>query len=132
MEKFSTFVRAAFNLYEGWFWKTDNCFKKNMFLLSLWDLEWRGQKFDFWQYFVRTVVKNIFWIPRTTIWVFLKNFCPPILLRDPSKNCWDLLRKNFGTFVETAFYVYRQTIWRGTNFSKEYSSSYLFVTWRGK
>ena len=50
---------------------------------------------------------------------------------DPNRNCWDLLRKKFGTFVETAFYIYRQTIWRETNFSKEYSSAYLFVTWRG-
>ena len=30
---------------------------KNMFRLSLWDLEWRGKKFDFWQFFVPTVVK---------------------------------------------------------------------------
>ena len=62
----------------------------------------------------------------------LEQFLSSYPFWDPSKNFWDFLRKIFGTFVETAFYVYRQTIWGETIFSKEYSSSYLFVTWRGR
>ena len=54
-------------------------FQENMFLLSLWDLEWKGNKLDFWKNFVRTVVKILFWISRTIIWVFLNNFYPRIL-----------------------------------------------------
>ena len=54
-------------------------FQENMFLLSLWDLEWKGNKLDFWKNFVRTVVKIFFWISRTIIWVFLNNFYPRIL-----------------------------------------------------
>ena len=50
-----------------------------MFLLSLWDLEWKGNKLDFWKNFVRTVVKILFWFSRTIIWVFLNNFYPRIL-----------------------------------------------------
>ena len=107
-------------------------FSKNIFRLSLWDLEWRGKKFDFWQYFVRTVVKISMWVSRTTIWFFLEHFLSSYPFWGPSKNCWDFLRKIFSTFVETAFYVYRQTIWRETIFWKEWSFSYLFMTYRGK
>ena len=89
------------------------------------------KKIDFWQYFVRTVVETLFWVSSTTIWFFWTFFIL-LFFWDPSKNCWDLLRKKFGTCVETAFYVHRQTIGRETKFSNEYSSSYLFVTWRGK
>ena len=53
-------------------------FQEYMFLVSLWDLEKRGKKIDFWQFFVRTVVKNLFWVSRTTIWFFLNNFYLPI------------------------------------------------------
>ena len=54
-------------------------FQENMFLLSLWDLEWKGNKLDFWKNFVRTVVKILFWISRTIVGVFLNNFYPRIL-----------------------------------------------------
>ena len=52
---------------------------KKLVFLSLWDLEWRGKKFDFWQLFVRTVVETLFWVSRTTIWFFLNNFYQLIL-----------------------------------------------------
>ena len=61
---------------------------------------------------------------------FFEQFWSSFLLWDPSKNCWDFLRKNFGTFVEAAFHVYRQTIWGETIFSIEYSSSYF--SWLGE
>ena len=63
---------------------------------------------------------------------FFEQFLSSYPFWDPSRICWDFLGKNFCTFIEAAFYVYRQTIWRETIFSKEYSSSYLFVTWRGR
>ena len=66
------------------------------------------------------------------IWFFVEHFFSSYVFWDPSKRCWDFLRTNFGTFVEAAFHVYRQTIWGETIFSNEYSSSCLFVTWRGK
>ena len=129
--KCGTFVGAAFYLYEGSFSKI-TFVSKNKFRLSLWDLEWRGKKFDFWQYFVPTVVKISMSVSRTTIWFFLEQFLSSYPFWGPSKNCWDFLRKIFSTFVETAFYVYRQTIWRETIFSKEWSFSYPFMTYRGK
>ena len=63
--------------------------------------------------------------------IFLEQFLSSFPFWDQSKNCWDFLCKNFGTFVEAAFHVYRQTIWGETIFSNEDSSSYLLVTCRG-
>ena len=37
--------------------------------------------------------------------IFFEQFLPSYFFWDPSKNCWDFLRKIFGTFVETEFYV---------------------------
>ena len=52
---------------------------KELVFLSLWDLEWRVKKFDFWQYSVRTVFETLFWVSRAKIWFFLNNFHPLIL-----------------------------------------------------
>ena len=50
--------------------------------------------------------------------IFLEQFSSSYPFWDPSRNCWDFLGKNFSSFVEAAFYVYRQTIWRETILSK--------------
>ena len=130
LEKFGTFVRAALYLNESSFWKKNNYFKKHVFL-SLWDLECRGKKLIFDNILSALLSKFILSLQINNL-SFLEQFLSFYLFWDPSKICWDFLRKTFGTFVETAFYVYRQTIWGETIFSKEYSSSHLFVTWRGK
>ena len=129
--KCGTLVRAVFYLYEGSFWENYNCFKKHVSIIIM-GFRVERKKFDFWQYFVRTVVKILMWVSRTTIWFFLEQFLSSYPFWGPSRNCWDSLRKRFDTFDETSFYVYRHTIWRETIFSKKFSSSYFFTTWRGK
>ena len=103
-----------------------------MFLLSLWDLEWRAKKFWLSTIFCPHCCRNFILSLQNNNLTFLEQFLSSYHFWDPSKICWDILCKNFGTFVEAAFYVYRQTIWGETIFFKEHSSSYLFVTWSGK
>ena len=79
MKNFGTFARAAFFLYEGSFWKITIVSEKTCFFLSIWDLDWRGKKFDFWRFFVQTVVETLFWVSSAKIWFFLNNFYPLIL-----------------------------------------------------
>ena len=43
-----------------------------------------------------------------------------------------LFTQNIWHVCWNSFYVYRHTIWRETIFSKEWSFSYLFMTYRGK
>ena len=131
-EKFRHVRQGSVFLIRGLVLKKNNCFKKNMFRLSLWDLEWRAKKNWLLTIFCPHCCRNFILSLQNNNLTFLEQFLSSYPFWDPSKNCLDILGKNFGTFVEAAFYVYRQTIWGETIFSKEHSSSYLFVTWRGK
>ena len=129
MKNFGTFARAAFFLYEGSFWKNNNCFKKTCFFIIM------GIRVDRKKIWLLTIFcphccRNFTLSLQSKNLFFLEQFLSAYSFWDPSMNCWDFSGKNFGTFVEAAFYVYRQTIWGETIFSKDFSSSCLFVTWR--
>ena len=114
------------------FEKKNNCFKKKHVSFIIMGLRVESKKNWLLTIFCPHFCRNFILILQNNNLTFLEQFLSPYPFWDPSKNCWDILCKNFGTFVEAALYVYRQTIWGETIFSKEHSSSYLFVTWRGK
>ena len=105
--------------------------KKNLFFIIM-GLRVERKKIWLLKIFCPHCCRNFILSLQNINLIFFEEFLSAYLFWDPSRICWDFLGKNFCTFVEAAFYVYRQTIWRETIFSKEYSSSYLFVTWRGR
>ena len=130
MEKFGTFVRAAFYLYGGLFWKNDNCFKKTCFFCHYGTYS-EAEKYWILTIFCPHCCQNFNLNLQNNNLSFFEQFLSSYAFLRSEQELLRLVTKNFGTFVETAFYVYRQTIWRGTNFSKEYISSYVFF-WLGE
>ena len=128
--KCGTFFRAAFYLYKGLFWKNYNCFKKHVSFIIM-GLRVVREKNGLLTIFCPHCCRNFVLSLQNNNLIFLEQFLSSYVFWDPSRNCWDILGKNFGTFVEAAFHVYRQTIWGETIFSNEDCSSYLLVTWRG-